>query len=62
MKGEEEQLKNVTKIFSSYLKEGNDELTLEDFKELVPSKNVSYHCILFWMMVTSNYFMFDTVN
>jgi len=47
MKGEEEQLKNVAKIFSSYLKEGNDELTLEDFKELIPSKNVGYHGILF---------------
>lgn len=46
MKREEEQLKNIVKIFSSYTKEGNDELTLEDFKELIPSKNVPWNLIL----------------
>lgn len=37
----EEQLKYAEKIFASFTKEGHRELTLEDFKKLIPCKNVS---------------------
>jgi len=37
----EEQLKYAEKIFASFTKEGNRELTLEDFKKLIPCKNVT---------------------
>jgi len=36
-----EQLYYAEKIFSSYMKEGSRELTLEDFKKVIPCKNVS---------------------
>ncbi len=37
----EDQLKYADKIFESFTKEGHRELTLEDFKKLIPCKNVS---------------------
>lgn len=37
-----EQVDNAEKIFSSYIKEGCRELTFEDFKKVIPCKNVSH--------------------
>ncbi len=37
------RLESIDEIFSSTVGDGRSELTLDDFKKLIPSKDVSFH-------------------